>query len=105
MISPLILIDFDGVIVDSAPECFETSYQSILLLRKEYSLNDTYCVRKISKEKLKSIFLNYRGIVNPPEHFLTLMILAKKLILEKKKTNSVIKKFCLSLIKLIKDLI
>ena len=85
MISPLILIDFDGVIVDSAPECFETSYQSILLLRKEYSLNDTYCVRKISKEKLKSIFLNYRGIVNPPEHFLTLMILAKKLILEKRR--------------------
>ena len=85
MISPLILIDFDGVIVDSAPECFETTYQTILLLSNEDSLKEYCSIREIPKQKLKSIFLNYRGIVNPPEHFLTLMILVKKLILEKKE--------------------
>lgn len=80
MIKPLILLDFDGVIADSAPECFETSYETILSIGNKKELKEFLQVREVPKSYLKSVFIYYRGIVGPPEHFLTLLLLSKSLI-------------------------
>lgn len=85
MIYPLILLDFDGVIVDSAPECFETAYEAIFLIQKENNSRELLSIFEISKIYLKSVFIYYRGIVGPPEHFMTLLLLSKKLIDKKKE--------------------
>lgn len=84
MINSLILLDFDGVIVDSAPECFETAYEAVLSLGNKSNCNELLSIKQTSKNKLKSVFIFYRGIVGPPEHFLSLLLLSKKLIDENK---------------------
>ncbi|MDA9651507.1 hypothetical protein N9T16_02360, partial [Pelagibacteraceae bacterium] len=85
MINSLILLDFDGVIVDSAPECFETTYKTALSISKGSNCNELLSIKQIPREKLKSVFIYYRGIVGPPEHFLSLLLLSKNLIDENKE--------------------
>ncbi len=85
MINSLILLDFDGVIADSAPECFETTYKAALSISRKSNCNELLSIKQTPRKKLKSVFIFYRGIVGPPEHFLSLLLLSKKLIDENKE--------------------
>jgi hypothetical protein len=76
---PLILLDFDGVIADSAYECFESAYNASILISDQIQTPSAPFLKQIPKHELQSAFIFYRGIVGPPEHFLPLIGLIEQL--------------------------
>ena len=87
MAKNIVLLDFDGVLVNSAPECFKTCYDTIISFENLLTHNEAKSFKKIKKKELEKFFLYYRGIVGPPEHFFSLMMLARHLVEKKLNFN------------------
>ena len=58
----VLILDFDGVIVDSIDECFERSLDAYQCLNSEFSLSSYN----------KNLFYKYRYLVGPASHFVYL---------------------------------
>ena len=60
--SKVLILDFDGVIVDSIDECFERSSDAYKCLNDEFYVSSYY----------KKLFYKYRYLVGPASHFVYL---------------------------------
>ena len=51
MAKNIVLLDFDGVLVNSAPECFKTCYDTIISFENLLTHNEAKSFKKIKKKK------------------------------------------------------
>ena len=70
MAKNIVLLDFDGVLVNSAPECFKTCYDTIISFENLLTHNEAKSFKKIKKKRIRKVLSLLSRDCRPTRTFL-----------------------------------